>query len=254
MSIEEELRRRQVFEIYPGDRVYLSHLYYPVQLLKNNLKRKKEAKIVNDYENADIIIIDEVFLYDIVSSKKLHDPRQALSFEDRPCTPSQLRLKEAIAYMLKREDTRYMLLKDVYPLFLKTVNSEEVTKIQEAFKKGTKIGTMFLGAYDPYSVLDRSSLDINMNHSEIWKLNKLYVKTQGGRNYVPGTLTHNKEKLVSRILRYEYPFFEKNFKKVVGFFKLKEDKIIRTEIEKIGPSANLTLQIWKSCLKEVIAS
>jgi hypothetical protein len=258
MTIEQELQRRQVFEIYPGDRVYLTHLHYPVQLLKNSLKRKKEAKIVNDHNNADIVILDELFLQETIAAKLMHDPRSVQAFEDRTqMTPSKKRLKETVAYILSREDTRYILLKDVYPMFLKTVEEKDLPVLKEAFDKSNKIGAMTLAGYDPYSVLECASvlktMRVNLSSQDVYKINKLYSATRSGINFRKSIFSGDISVMAKEILDFKHPHIKNSFNKISAHFTFKDEKIIKKEISDIDYHHNLAQQLWKGYLKEAIA-
>ena len=251
MTIEQELQKRQVFEIYPGDRVYLSHLYYPIQLLKKNLERKKEAKIVSNYESADIVIIDELFLDEVMTSKHMHDPRFVEVFEDRPGpAPSKLKLKEAISYILSREDTKYILLKNVYPMFLKTMDESGVLASKSSSYQGEKLLTMFLAGYDPYSVFDFGHhFNLGTFNYSMCKMNKIYRQLHGKNPKHFDT----KSKIVDKIIVTTDKDYFNRFGSISEFFSYKEDEIIKNEICRISQKHSLTEQLWKGYLKEIIS-
>jgi len=179
-KIQEDLEKRQVFEIHPGDRVYLSYSYYDITLLKDRLKKKIKCTFKRKYTEADVIIIDEYAISYLISNKLMHDPYQ-LDFRDRALSDNSgfKTLKDVIAYMLnENEDVKYILMKDVYPLFLKTLDKKEAKSLQTLASQNIKLFALAVAGYDPYSFIGQKELVHFLGRgTETWRRSKGVAKS-----------------------------------------------------------------------------
>lgn len=176
-DLNEVLLSKKVWGIHSDDRVYLSKLNGLVRPLKKYID-SIGATMTRSYENATVVVLDEVVVHNELF--RYSDTLDSLWVEHIMKASNLKKGKDNtglildVTNLLRRDNLKFVLMIDLYPKYLNSINAEELEKLTYKLTGMDKsLVATILSQYDPYC-LDilpkvKSRKSIYRHHARIKK-------------------------------------------------------------------------------------